>query len=55
MRCGAKCFLVEFEINGVRNTVAVRARTAASARKAVRIEHGNSVHILTALEKKGNI
>ena len=46
MRCGAKCFLVEIEREGKKETLPVTARTSAAARKVVRLEHGEGVEIL---------
>lgn len=40
LRCGSKCFLVEIEMNGEKQTKSVIARTAAQARKTIRLEYG---------------
>ena len=52
MKCGAKCFLVEVEKDGIVETIAVDARTAVSARKVIRGEYGDAVQILTVKTDK---
>lgn len=47
MRCGSKCFKVEMEINGRKQTEFIRARTPASVRKTVRSEYGENSVILS--------
>ncbi|WLV24573.1 hypothetical protein QR721_13160 [Aciduricibacillus chroicocephali] len=52
MRCGAKCFLVEFEKDGVKQVMPVNARTAAGARKIIREEFGANLAISKVYEEK---
>lgn len=52
MRCGAKCFLVQLELNGEKEIKSVNARTPVEARKAVRTEYGEKVQILSVKEEK---
>ena len=52
MRCGAKCFLVEFEVNGEKQVMPVNARTSVEARKTIRIEYGSEANIVTVVEEK---
>lgn len=52
MKCGSKCFLVEIEVNGERQTKKIRERSAIRARKAVRSELGSEAIILSAIEEK---
>jgi len=52
MRCGAKCFMVEIEREGKKETLPVTARTSAGARKVVRLEHGEGVEILAVKEER---
>ncbi|WP_423798253.1 hypothetical protein [Neobacillus sp. SAB-20_R2A] len=52
MRCGAKCFLVEMEINGEKLIESVIARTPVEARKTIRIEYGAMAEILKVKEEK---
>lgn len=52
MRCGAKCFLVEVEAQGIRQITPVTARTTAEARKRIRLEYGQGASILTVKEEK---
>jgi hypothetical protein len=52
MRCGAKCFQVEVEANGKKQTVSTTARTTAEARKRIRLEYGAAMNILAVKEEK---
>ena len=52
MQCGAKCFLVEFEHNGEIRQVEVKAKSSVRARKTVRIQYEEAVHILSVKEGK---
>lgn len=52
MRCGSKCFFVEFELNGEKQIKAVVARTQVEARKTIRLEYGTSPQILSVREEK---
>ncbi|MFB5086989.1 hypothetical protein PGC35_07170 [Psychrobacillus sp. PGGUH221] len=47
MKCGAKCFVVEAEINDKLQTIPVTARTAIQARKVVRLEFGEQLKIIS--------
>ncbi|MFS0864858.1 hypothetical protein [Fredinandcohnia sp. 179-A 10B2 NHS] len=52
MRCGAKCFLVELEVNGEKQSKIVTARTPVDARKTIRLEYGGDAQILSVVEEK---
>jgi hypothetical protein len=52
MRCGAKCFLVEVEVDGKTQVQSVNARTPAEARKNIRKELGTETQILAVKEEK---
>ncbi len=52
MRCGAKCFLVEIEADGIKQTMPISARTSAEARKTIRLEYGAEWNILSVKEEK---
>ena len=52
MRCGAKCFLVEYELNGEIQTKPIIARTPVEARKTIRLEYGLEPQILSVREDK---
>lgn len=52
MLCGAKCFLVEVERNGMKEMKEVKARNSIGARKVIRGAYGAEVEILSVREKK---
>lgn len=52
MRCGAKCFHVEIEIDEEKVIKPVNARTPAEARKTVRRKYGAEAPILSVRERK---
>lgn len=52
MQCGAKCFLVEIELNGEKKTVPVKARTSVLARKTVRVQFEDAAKIVSVKEDK---
>lgn len=52
MRCGAKCFLVELEVKGEKQTQSINARTPAEARKSIRLEYEGEARILSVVEQK---
>ncbi|MEH7385097.1 hypothetical protein V7147_06735 [Bacillus sp. JJ1521] len=52
MRCGAKCFLVEIEVDGKTQIKPINARTPAEARKTIRKEIGAETQILAVKEEK---
>lgn len=47
MRCGAKCFIVEMEVDGEKKTLPVNARTPAGARKVIRGAYGKDAEIFS--------
>ncbi|MEK5441109.1 MULTISPECIES: hypothetical protein [unclassified Fredinandcohnia] len=55
MRCGAKCFLVEIEVDGKVKVESVNARTSAEARKHIRKQLGQDTEILTVKEEKKKV
>lgn len=46
MKCGARCFTVQAEINGKLQTIPVTARTSIQARKVLSLEYGNELKII---------
>jgi len=52
MKCGAKCFLVEIEMNGAIEVKPVTARTSVAARKVIRRTYGDEIDILSVREDK---
>jgi len=54
MLCGSKCFLVEMELDGTRQTKQVTAKNPIGARKLIRGEYGTGVDILSVRELKKN-
>ena len=46
MRCGSKCFLVEIEVNGEKQSKSVITRTPVQARKMIRMEYGAAARIV---------
>lgn len=51
MKCGAKCFLVEIEKDGITQQISVNARTPIAARKVVRNELGQNTKIIRVTKK----
>lgn len=51
MQSGAKCFLVELNVNGKVIAESVTARTQIAARKTIRNHYGNSAEIIYLKEK----
>lgn len=47
MRCGAKCFIVEYEVDGHIQTASVNSRTPAEARKQWRMQTAGNGKVLT--------
>lgn len=52
MQCGAKCFIVEVELDGEKKTFPVKARSNVLARKAVRVLYEDAVKIMSVKEDK---
>jgi len=52
MKCGAKCFIVELEMDGKIKQEKVISRTPVSARKTIRNEYGKEINILTVRQEK---
>lgn len=52
MRCGEKCFMVQTEIDGEKQTKPINARTPAEARKFYRKQHGENPAIISVREKR---
>lgn len=46
MKCGAKCFIVQAEINGKVQAIPVNARTSIQARKVVCLEYSDQLKII---------
>ena len=46
MKCGARCFIVQAEINGKLQTIPVTARTSIQARKVINLEYGDQLKII---------
>lgn len=51
MKCGAKCFLVEIEKDGVTKQIPVHARTPVAARKVIRKELGANTKIIRVIKE----
>lgn len=47
MQCGAKCFIVEVEVQGEKKSLPVKARSSVLARKAVRLQYEDAVKIIS--------
>ncbi len=47
MKCGAKQYHIEIEIDGEKKTKTIAARTPAEARKKVRVEYGEKLQIIS--------
>jgi len=52
MQCGAKCFLVEVEVQGEKKTKTVFARSPIYARKIIRKKYGTTADVLSVTKKK---
>lgn len=52
MKCGAKRYLVEIEVDGEKQIKSALARTPAEARKNFRKKYGAETHILVVREEK---
>jgi len=52
MRCGAKCFLAKFEIDGKMMTKSVITRTPAEARRTIRSKYGEDTDIIWVRKEK---
>lgn len=52
MKCGAKRYLVEIEVDGEKQIKSALARTSAEARKNIRKKYGAETHILVVREEK---
>ena len=52
MQCGAKCFIVEIELDGEKKRIPVKARTSVLARKTVRVQYEDAVKIISVREEK---
>ncbi|MER1986929.1 MAG: hypothetical protein ABS948_13655 [Solibacillus sp.] len=55
MQCGAKCFIVEVELDGEKKSFPVTARTSVLARKAVRLQYEDAVKIVSVKQDLKNI
>lgn len=53
MQCGAKCFYVEIDQDGVKETKKVFSRTPITARKTIRKTYGEAVEIISV--RKNNV
>lgn len=51
MQCGAKCFIVEVELDGEKKSFPVTARSSVSARKAVRLQYADAVKIVSVKQE----
>jgi len=52
MRCGAKCFHVEMDVDGDRKAKKIIARTPAEAIKFTRHLFGENINIVTVRKEK---
>lgn len=51
MQCGAKCFYVEINKDGVNDIKKVISRTPVTARKTIRKKYGEAVDIISVQKK----
>ncbi|MEK4627458.1 hypothetical protein MKZ17_04335 [Solibacillus sp. FSL R7-0682] len=54
MQCGAKCFIVEVEQDGLTKRIPVKARSPILARKTVRMLFEDAVEIVFVKEDSAN-
>lgn len=54
LRCGAKCFQAEMELDGKREVKSVDARTPAKARKAIRKVYGEHTPVISVRQRKSH-
>lgn len=52
MRCGAKCFVVQYELDGEMKSMEVNTRTSAEARKVLRTETNGKGKVIQVKEQK---
>lgn len=52
MRCGAKCFIVQYELDGETKSMAVTTRTPAEARKVLRAETNGKGKVIQVKAQK---
>lgn len=52
MRCGATCFVVEYEVHGERKKEYITTRTSAEARKVLRQQTNGLATAITVRRKK---
>ncbi|MEN2466872.1 hypothetical protein [Ornithinibacillus sp. FSL M8-0202] len=55
MKCGAKRYVVEAELNGTKWLKTVIARSPAEARKKFRFSYGSDVSIIAVKQVKGQL
>lgn len=55
MKCGARFFIVQVEINGKLHSVPVTTRTSIQARKFVHQEYGDQIKIIAVNAKTANL
>lgn len=54
MMCGSKCYIVKIEVDGLKKTKRVNARTPVNARKFIRKQYGQAATIHSAVAEKNN-
>ena len=52
MRCGAKCFVVQYELDGETKSMEVNTRTSAEARKVLRTETNGKGKVIQVKAQK---
>lgn len=52
MMCGSKCYVVEIEVNGLKKTKRVNARSPVNARKFIRKKYGKETTIHSAVAER---
>lgn len=52
MRCGAKCFIVQYELDGDIKIMEVNSRTPAEARKVLRTETNGKGKVIQVKAQK---
>lgn len=52
MRCGAKCFVVQYELDGETKTISVNTRTPAEARKVLKTKTSGQGKVIQVRAQK---
>ena len=52
MRCGAKCFVVQYELDGQTKSMSVNSRTPAEARKVLQTQTDGKAKVIQVKQQK---